>query len=122
MLTEEQKSKLIEITNSCKNEKLKIILCKAIPLWISSEVKPCQRSFGLSTVKGVYQSAHGSACLLGCALIGEPCKNESYDDSEEYFNLSYKEIDQIVWTFDKKLEADQEEFTVSQIRKVLFGE
>lgn len=123
MLTDNQKSELIKVINECRDNRLKVILCKAIPLWISGEIKPIQKSFGVS-IQGDEYSSYGCSCLLGTALIGEKYTSENhdlYEDLVAHFGFSYPEIDQIMYTFDGRDIKNKVE-SVDKIRKILFGE
>ncbi len=119
-MLEETKIQLQEILDNCSDQKLKPIIERAIPKWISGEIKPAQKSYGIYCQDENYIPLYNDrdCCLIGTALIGMKGKGTPSEDAVEIFNLSDENLSSYISSFDGNVNFNG---TVSQIRKILFG-
>lgn len=119
MLTQDQKDRLTELMNGCEIPILKDILQKALPRFISDEVKPIQDQLGVFVADGKWQlRSNKSCCLIGASLI-----DRSADEGMTYYSdIEYSTREEISSAFDDVPIDRNTEISeyVSRIRKVIF--
>lgn len=121
MLTDEQRSQLIEVRDSIQDEKLKRIVSDAIEGW--EYTKPTPYFYGIRYSKDVIVPSHGNSCLLGAAALGKPSYNQDRKclDFDDWFNLTSLEEDVIMDTFDGRYNNKDHPWypVISKIREIV---
>ncbi len=123
MLTNLQKIQLKEILDKCLDEKLKLILERAIPKWISGEVIPFRNNYGIYVKDKNYIPLYldNTCCLIGTALIGFKRKRTITEDAIEIFGLTEELLLKYISEFDNFIDNNSNNDTIVEIRKILFG-
>lgn len=126
MLTEIQKESLHNLMKNCPFPKLKSILEKSIPKWISGEIIPKRFDLGLIIRNEKFVcSGDNKACLIGSALIDEKAIYSSggpWKKFYETFDIDEDTIAEIMTAFDTGNHYNRPiPKYVAEIHKVLFN-
>ena len=125
MLTRIQKESLYNLMINCPFPKLKLVLEKSIPKWISGEIQPKQLDLGLAVENDIFVSNYQKACcLVGTSLIGEKAKYKSGNPWKTFcikFNIDELITEKLMSSFDSgKCYGFPESEYIVKIHKILF--
>lgn len=113
MLTETQKTKLLEVQDSIQDQKLKSLLKGAIEGWDKSKYLPTRCDYGVFYRNYVLEESFGGMCLIGAAAYVKPVDQIKLFISKSKETLNSKEKFDIDFTETLELPSNREPFITS---------